>query len=159
MKAAEIQRSSLPFDQLEVLCLHAMALGSQPKVKRNRTGVPKGIKKRVILQFDDESPSVPTTSRLDDQRRALVAQQSLILSPPRLSTVVDNSRNDDNRARTDVASLNDKVPVGEEEVGRLVTVVGQDQHGTRLCSCFLSRSTLQSLFITPGHSCITLLVV
>lgn len=104
-----------------------MALSKQLTVKRQRTGIPDSVKKRVILQDDDDQP-VPARPLLEDQRRALAGQQSLVLSPPRHSTVVDKSVLAE--ARTDIASLKDKVPVGKEEVGRLVTVIGQHQHGT-----------------------------
>lgn len=108
-----------------------MALSKQlVAVKRQRTGLPNGFKKRVILQDDDDSPPPDHAARprLDEQQRVLVGHRSLVLSPPRFSTIVD--RNDLDTARTDIASLKDKVPIGDEEVGRLVTIIDQNQHGT-----------------------------
>lgn len=126
--------SQLVFRSISLIFEHAtsMALSKQlVAAKRQRTALPNSVKRRVILQ-DDHDPALPDNAparpRLDDQQRVLAGQQSLVLSPPRLSTVFDS--NDIDAARTDIASLKDKVPVGEEEVGRLVTVIGHNQHGT-----------------------------
>lgn len=76
--------------------------------KRQRTGPPNTIKKRVILQ-DCPDPTTPGTSarlQLESPQRVLPSQQSFSLSPPRSFTVTD--RDSLNDARTNVASLKDK---------------------------------------------------
>ena len=98
-------------------------------------------KKRVILQDDDDEPpaAAAASHRVlarpppGNSSRILAGQQSLLLSPPRCSTVVDNNINQSSatpQAKVDIAGLKDKVPVHPDEVGRLVTVIGQNQHGT-----------------------------
>lgn len=115
----------------------AMAPNKQLRAQRARARRATTFKKRVILQDDDLDPA-PVDSRLARLStpprgisRPLAGQQSLLLSPPRCSTVVENTKAlHDHQPKVDIASLKDKVPVHPDEVGRLVTVIGQNQHGT-----------------------------
>lgn len=114
-----------------------MAPSKQLRAQRASTRRATTFKKRVILQDDNLDPA-PVGSSLTQLStaptgisRPLAGQQSLLLSPPRCSTVVDNSKVlHDHQPKVDIASLKDKVPVHPDEVGRLVTVIGQNQHGT-----------------------------
>lgn len=109
---------------------HAMAPSRELRGKRAVTGLPYTFKKRVIPQDDDldslELDRLRTAPLPAKPARLPAGQQSLLLSPPRFSTISDNVSKQNN---VDIAHLKESVPVDHDEIGRLVTVFGQNQHG------------------------------